>query len=50
MTTALGELVSDILEPVAKAEEDPREAQSTKELIRSIKDANLWLIEKDVKQ
>ena len=39
LTTALGELVSDILEPVARVEPDPKEAQSTEELMSAIKEA-----------
>ena len=50
LTTALGELISDILEPLAKAEPDPRETQSTEELMRSIKEANLRMEEKEVKE
>ena len=45
LTTGLGELLSDILEPLAKSNEDPREAQSTEELMRSIQDANRRLSE-----
>ena len=37
--------MSDILEPLAKANEDPREAQSMEELMRSIKEANMRLSE-----
>ena len=50
LTTALGELVSDILEPVARAEPDPKEAQSTEELMSAIKEANLKMKEKEVNE
>ena len=38
LTTALGELVSDLLEPLAKGAEDQKKAQSTEELMRVIGD------------
>ena len=45
LTTGLGELLSDIQEPLTKANKDPKEAQSTEELMRSIKEANMRLSE-----
>ena len=48
LTTGLGEMISDMLEPVASSVEDPREAQSTKELMRSIMEANRGLAEESI--
>ena len=48
LTTSLGELLSDILDPVAKTVEDPREAQSTEELMRSIQETNVTLEQQKV--
>ena len=50
LTTALRELIDDILEPVAKTEPDPREAQSMEELVRSVFEANSNMEQKAVKQ
>ena len=49
LTTSLGEILSDILDPVARTVEDPREAQSTEELMRSIQETNLTLEQQEVK-
>ena len=42
--------MSDLLEPLAKAEEDQREAQSTEELMLAIEDANIKMKDKKIKQ
>ena len=49
LTTSLGEIVFDILEPIARTMEDLKEAQSTEELMRSIQETNHELGEKEVK-
>ena len=43
LTTAIGDLLADIIEPLAKIEPVGTEAQSTEELLRAIQDANLSL-------
>ena len=43
LTTAIGELLSDIIEPIARTQEDSTEAQSTEELLSKIKEANVRL-------
>ena len=45
LTTAIGDLIADILEPLAKVEPEATEAQSTEELMRSIQDTNTALRE-----
>ena len=50
LTTALGELVSDLLEPLAKGAEDQKEAQSTEELMRAIEDAIIKMKDKKINQ
>ena len=41
LTTALGEMISDIIEPIARMNPDQCEAQSTEELMREIEDSNV---------
>ena len=41
LTTYIGDVISDILEPIAKIREDSLEAQSTEEVRRIIEDASL---------
>ena len=38
LTTPLGELISDVIEPIARTRDESTEAQSTEELMRAIKD------------
>ena len=45
LTTPIGDLISDIIEPLARVEPNKTEAQSTEELIRSIQEANSYLRE-----
>ena len=45
ITTAIGDLISDIIEPLAKVEPEKTEAQSTEELLRGIQEANKTLQE-----
>ena len=40
ITTAIGDLISDLIEPIAKVEQETTEAQSTEELLRGIQEAN----------
>ena len=50
LTTGLGEIISDILEPLASSVLDPREAQSTEELLRLIEEANYKLQGENIQQ
>ena len=50
LTTPLGELLSDILEPVAKARPRQWEAQSTEEVLRNIRDTNQVLLQRQVSE
>ena len=43
LTTPIGDLILDIIEPLARVEPEKTEAQSTEELIRSIQEANTGL-------
>ena len=43
-----GEIISDILEPMARMEDKPAEAQSTEELLRNIKDTNTAAMQQGV--
>ena len=48
LTTPLGELLSDLIEPLSRMNEDSDEAQSTEEVMRKIEEANKILAEKGV--
>ena len=48
LTTAIGELISDIVEPITRSQEDSSEAQSTEELLNKIQEANLRLQSKEM--
>ena len=40
LTTTIGDILADILEPLARVETEKTEAQSTEELLRAIQEAN----------
>ena len=40
LTTALGEMISDVIEPIARVSPEQSEAQSTEELMREIEETN----------
>ena len=40
LTTPIGKLISDLIEPIARTKEDSAEAQSTEELMQAIEDTN----------
>ena len=50
LTTPLGEILSDFLEPVAKCRDIIWEAQSTEEVLRKIGEANQILEAQDIKE
>ena len=50
LTTPLGEVLLDMLEPVARSRDKIWEAQSTEEVLRKISEANLRLKIKGAKQ
>ena len=45
---ALGELLSDLVNPVARMRDDQTECQSTEEIIYKIREANEELLKKEV--
>ena len=50
LTTPIGETLSDIIEPVSLARENIWESQSTEEVLRKIKEANLELKKEEAKE
>ena len=45
LTTAIGDLIADLIEPLAKIEPESTEAQSIEELLRKIQEVNKILKE-----
>ena len=50
LTTSLGKLLSDLIEPVSRMNNDSREAQSTEEVMRMIEEVNFKRVEDGVKE
>ena len=49
LTTGLGEILSDLIEPVSRSRKQQREPQSTEEVLRKIQDTNQRLMEEKIK-